>query len=111
MNTNNFLNQIVHIKIDRPFGSRHPQHGFIYPVNYGCLPGTVALDGEPVDAYVLGIFDPVEEFTGRCIAIVQRLDDDDDKLIVVPEGRQYSDEQLQALVEFQERFFTSIIQR
>ena len=60
---------------------------------------------------MLGIFDPVEEFAGRCIAIVQRLDDDDDKLIVVPEGRQYSDEQIQALVEFQERFFTSIIQR
>jgi len=60
---------------------------------------------------VLGIFEPVEEFTGRCIAMVQRLDDDDDKLIVVPEGRQYNDDQIQALVEFQERFFTSIIQR
>ena len=60
---------------------------------------------------MLGIFEPVEEFTGRCIAMVQRLDDDDDKLIVVPEGRQYNDDQIQALVEFQERFFTSIIQR
>jgi inorganic pyrophosphatase len=48
---------------------------------------------------------------GRCIAVVHRLDDDDDKLIVVPEGRQFSDEQIQALVEFQERFFTAIILR
>jgi len=111
MNTIDFLNQIVHIKIDRPLGSRHPQHGFIYPVNYSYIPGTCAPDGEPFDAYVLGIFEPVEEFTGRCIAMVQRLDDDDDKLIVVPEGRQYNDDQIQALVEFQERFFTSIIQR
>ena len=100
MNPNGFLNQIVHVKIDRPLGSRHPQHGFIHPVNYGYAPATVAPDGEPI-----------EEFTGRCIAIVHRLDNDDDKLIVVPEGKEYNDEQIQALVEFQERFFTSTIQR
>jgi len=106
-----FLDQIVHVKIDRPLGSRHPQHGFIYPVNYGYVPDTPAPDEDDLDAYVLGVFDPIEMFTGRCIAIVHRLDDDDDKLVVVPEGRHYSDEQIQALVEFQERFFTSIVQR
>jgi inorganic pyrophosphatase len=106
-----FLNRIVNVKIDRPLGSRHPVHGFIYSVNYGYVPGTIAPDGEPTDAYVLGVFEPLAEFTGRCIAIVRRLDDDDDKLIVVPEDRQFSDEQIQALVEFQERFFTSNIQR
>ena len=106
-----FLNPTVLIQIDRPLGSRHPTHGFIYPVNYGYVPDTIAPDGEPIDAYVLGVFDPSETFTGRCIAIVHRLDDDDDKLIVVPEGRQFSDEQIQVLIEFQERFFTSIIQR
>jgi inorganic pyrophosphatase len=106
-----FLNTIVTVQIDRTLGSRHPQHGFIYPLNYGYVPGTIAPDGEPIDAYVLGIFEPIESFTGRCIAIVHRLDDDDDKLIVAPEGRQFSDEQIQALVEFQERCFTSIIQR
>ena len=105
-----FLNCMVDVKIDRPLGSRHPQHGFIYPVNYGYVPDTPAPDGDDLDAYVLGVFDPIESFTGRCIAIVHRLDDDD-KLIVVPQGRQFSDEQIQALVEFQERFFTSIIQR
>jgi inorganic pyrophosphatase len=106
-----FLGRIVPVKIDRPLGSPHPQHGFTYPVNYGYVPDTIAPDGEPIDAYVLGVLDPIEAFTGRCIAIVQRLDDDDDKLIVVPDGRQFSDEQIQALVEFQEQFFTSIIQR
>jgi inorganic pyrophosphatase len=105
------INRTVDVRIDRPVGSRHPQHGFIYPVNYGYVPDTIAPDGEPIDAYVLGVFDPVEEFTGRCIAIMHRLDDDDDKLIVVPEGRSFSDEQIQALVEFQERSFTSLIQR
>jgi inorganic pyrophosphatase len=106
-----YLNRIVFVKIDRPFGSRHPTYNFIYPVNYGYVPDTPAPDGENLDVYVLGVFEPIEEFTGRCIAVVHRLDDDDDKLVIVPEGRQYTDEQIQALVEFQERFFTSIIQR
>jgi inorganic pyrophosphatase len=106
-----FLNRTVSVKIDRPLGSRHPQHGFIYPVNYGYVPNTPAPDGDDLDAYVLGVFDPIETFTGHCLAIMHRLDDDDDKLIIAPEGRQYNDEQIQALVEFQERFFKSIIVR
>jgi inorganic pyrophosphatase len=106
-----FLNHVIHTQIDRPLGSRHPEHGFIYPVNYGYMPKTLAPDGEPFDAYVLGVFEPIEEFTGRCIAVVHRLDDDDDKLVIVPEGRSYNDDQIQALVEFQERFFKSIIVR
>ncbi len=109
-NTPDFLGHTVYVKIERPLGSRHPTHGFFFPVNYGYVPGTLAPDGEPLDAYVLGVFDPLEEFTGWCIAIVHRLDDDD-KLVIVPEGKQYSDEQILALVEFQERFFTAIIQR
>ena len=106
-----FLNRTLSVKIDRPLGSRHPTYGFIYPVNYGYVPHTPAPDGDDLDAYVLGVFEPIEEFTGRCIAVVHRLDDDDDKLIVVPDGKQYSDEQIQALVEFQECFFKSIIVR
>jgi inorganic pyrophosphatase len=47
---------------------------------------------------------------GIC-AIVHRLDDEDDKLVVVPEGKSYTDEQILALVEFQERFFQSVICR
>jgi len=111
MKPRDFINTVVTVKIDRPLGSRHPTHGFVYLLNYGYVPDTIAPDGEPIDAYVLGNFDPIEEFTGRCIAIVHRLDDDDDKLIVVPKDRRYTDGQIQALVEFQERFFTSIIQR
>ena len=35
MDTKEYLGKKVAIKIDRPFGSKHPKHGFIYPVNYG----------------------------------------------------------------------------
>ncbi len=109
--TLDFLGKTVTVLIDRPLGSRHPQHGFLYLLNYGCVPGTLAPDGEELDAYVLGVFEPLERFEGRCIAVVQRLDDDDDKLVLAPEGVQYSDEQILALIEFQERFFKPVIRR
>ncbi len=106
-----FIGRTVQVSIDRPLGSRHPDRGFIYPVNYGFLPNVPAPDGENLDAYVLGVFDPLAKFTGRCIAVIQRSDDDDDKLVVAPEGTHYSDEQILALTEFQERFFKSTITR
>lgn len=29
------LGELIKTKIDRPLGSKHPKHDFIYPVNYG----------------------------------------------------------------------------
>lgn len=104
-----FLGQMVYVKIDRPLGSRHPEGGVIYSVNYGFVPGQPAPDGDDLDAYVLGAFEPLGDFTGQCIAIVRRADDDDDKLVLVPEGVAYTDAQIMALVEFQERFFESTV--
>jgi inorganic pyrophosphatase len=104
-----FIGKTLSIKIDRPLGSFHPEWGFIYPVNYGYLPGITAPDGDNLDAYVLGVFNPLEEFCGCCIGVIHRLDDKDDKLIVVPEGKSYSEDQIRALTEFQERFFKSVI--
>jgi len=101
----------VAVQIDRPLGSPHPQHGFVYLLNYGYVPGVLAADGEELDAYVLGVFEPLDTFTGRCTAVIHRLDDDDDKLILVPNGRDYTDDQICALVEFQERFFQSVLVR
>jgi len=106
-----YLNKKVTVKIDRPMGSKHPKWGSIYPINYGFIPDTKAPDGEEIDAYILGIFEPKKEFTGKCIAVVKRVDDDDDKLVVVPKDKNYSDEQIESLIEFQEKYFDSFIKR
>ena len=105
MNLINYLNQNVRVKVDRPLGSKHPKHGFIYPVNYGFVPDTISGDGEELDCYVLGVFEPLNEFTGKCIAIIHRINDNDDKLIIVPENRNFSNKEIDVLIEFQERFF------
>ena len=111
MDATDFLHQIVTVEIDRPLGSKHPQHGFIYPVNYGYVPGVFAADGEELDAYVLGVFEPLDQYEGQCIAVIRRTDDHDDKLIIVAQGKNYTDDQIRALTEFQERFFRSVIIR
>lgn len=111
MDNNSYIGKIVDVKIDRAFGTMHPKHGFIYPINYGYVPNTVSGDGEELDCYVLGVFEPIEEFRGKCIAIVHRTNDDDDKLVIAPENKNYSDDAINALVEFQEQYFEHIIIR
>ena len=111
VNANEYLGKEVTIEIDRPLGTKHPKHGFIYMVNYGFIPNTISGDGEELDAYLLGEFDPVEKSSGKVIAIIHRTNDDDDKLIVSKDGKEYSNDAIRALTEFQERFFESIIIR
>lgn len=106
---NNYLGKKIKIKIDRPLGSKHPKYDMIYPVNYGFVAGTKSADGEEVDAYLLGVDKPVSDFSGRVIAIIKRLDDNDDKLVVAPEGVEFSDEEIMKQVEFQEKYFKSEI--
>ncbi len=106
-----YLGKEVFVKIDRQLGTRHPKHGFMYMLNYGFIPNTISGDGEELDAYLVGVFEPVEEFEGCVIAVIHRTNDNDDKLIVAPKDINYSDEAIKALTEFQERFFESIIIR
>lgn len=111
MNNKDYIGKILNVKIDRPFGSKHPKHEFINPVNYGYVPDTISGDGEELDCYILGVFEPLESFKGKCIAVIHRTNDNDDKLIIVPEDKKYTDDAIEALIEFQERFFEHIIIR
>ncbi len=102
---------MVTVIIDRPLGSRHPRYGFVYPVNYGYVPGTLAPDGEGLDAYVLGVARPLARFRGQCVALLHRVDDDDDKLVVVPPDMTISDQEILAATAFQEQFFRTLLVR
>ena len=106
-----YIGNIAQVKIDRPLNSKHPKHGFVYPVNYGFVPNTISDDGEELDCYVLGIDKAIETFEGKCIAVIHRTNDNDDKLIVVPEGKNYTDEEIRELTNFQEQYFEGEIIR
>lgn len=100
------LGKIVKVTVDRPMGTYHPKHKDIYyPINYGYIEGIMAPDGEEHDAYTLGVNKPVEEFTGKVIAIIHRLNDVEDKWVVAPEDKLYSKEQIEEQVKFQEKYF------
>lgn len=110
-NSLTFIGQKVNVVIDRPLGSKHPKHGFVYEVNYGYIPNTKSADGEELDAYVLGVDGPITNTRGVCIAIIHRTDDDDDKLIVTQDGQDFSDSEIEKLTEFQEKWFKHVILR
>ena len=77
------LGKIVKVTVDRPMGTYHPKHKDIYyPINYGYIVGIMAPDGEEQDVYILGVNKPVEEFIGKVIAIIHRLNDVEDKWVV-----------------------------
>lgn len=112
MNSLEYLDKIVEVKIDRPIGSSHPDYpDHIYLVNYGYVPNTISGDGEELDCYVLGEYKPLKEYKGKCIAVIHRVDDDDDKLIIAPESKSFTNSEIKLLTDFQEKFYTSEIIR
>ena len=105
------LGKTVTVTVDRPLGSYHPEHSDIYyTVNYGYVNGIIAADGEYQDAYILGINEPVTEFTGKVIAIIHRLDDTEDKCVVAPPDCNFTENEIYEQVKFQERFFNTYIE-
>jgi inorganic pyrophosphatase len=104
------IGSIVTVTVDRPLGSYHPEHPELYyPINYGFIEGILAADGEEQDAYILGVYEPVAEFTGRVIAIIHRENDVECKWVVAPEGACFTREEIKELTLFQEQYFNSEI--
>lgn len=107
---NSIIGNIVTVTVDRPMGSYHPVHKkLFYPVNYGYVKGILAPDGEEQDAYILGVDVPVEEYTGKVLAIIRRKNDVEDKWVVCPMDINYTREEIMEQVKFQEQYFESEI--
>ena len=104
------IGPIVAVTVDRPLGSGHPEHPDMYfPVNYGHVKGMTAADGAEEGAYILGVSEPVPEFTGRIIAVIKREDDIGHNWVVAPEGGVFTKKEIAELTAFQEQYFTSEI--
>ena len=107
-----WLGRRVTVEIDRPLGATHPREAnIVYEANYGFVPGTLAPDGHPIDAYVLDAAEPLEGCKATVIAIVRRRDDVEDKLVAVLDPNSAWDGAgIAAAVDFQERFFDSWVE-
>jgi inorganic pyrophosphatase len=107
---NHWNGRTINVVIDRPFGSTHPRHpDIVYPINYGYIPGTMAPDGHPIDAYVLGAEYPLERCSAKVIAVIHRRDDVEDKLVVAMSG-EWDRESIERATEFQEQYFDSWVE-
>ena len=102
------LGKLVTVTVDRPLGTYHPEYkDMYYPINYGYIAGIMAPDGEEQDAYILGVERAVQEFTGRVIAIIRRLNDVEEKWVVAPDGVTFTKDEIMEAVRFQEQYFQS----
>ena len=102
------LGKLVTVTVDRPLGSFHPEYkDMYYPINYGYIAGIMAPDGEEQDAYILGVDKPMQEFTGRIIAIICRSDDVEEKWVVAPDEMTFTKDEIMDAVRFQEQYFQS----
>ncbi len=105
-----WLGRKVDVVIDRPMGSTHPRHSdMVYPINYGYIPGTMAPDGHPIDAYVLGADHPLRRCSAKVIAAVRRRDDVEDKLVVALSG-EWGIASIRESTAFQEQWFDSWVE-
>lgn len=100
-----FLGKLVKVIIDRPIKSRHPKFGYVYELNYGFIPNTLANDGMEVDAYVIGEENPLKEFEGIVKAIIIRENDVENKLIVTHPDYGLTITEVKQKTFFQEQFF------
>lgn len=99
------LGQMVVVTVNRPIGTEHA--GIRYRTNYGYIEGVIGKDGDLLDAYILGVDRPLSSFEGKCIAIIKRVNDLDDKLIVVPQETRLDLETIKNETSFVEKFFES----
>ena len=100
------LGKTVTVIVDRPLGTYHPKYKELYyPLNYGYIDGLIAADGEEQDAYILGVNEPVKNFSGKVIAVIHRFDDVEEKFVVAPEGVSFTKDEIMQQVNFQEQFY------
>ena len=106
-----YIGKKVYAKIDRPLGCipKKEYPNFVEELNYGFIPNTISGDGEELDCYILGIDKPLVDFEGKCIAVIHRINEDDDKLILVPENFNITINDIKKQVYYSEKYHKSFV--
>ena len=107
-----YLGRTVDIKIDRPIGYVHKKENYslTYPINYGYIPGVIGGDGEEFDVYLLGVNEPVSEYKAHIIGFAHRENDVEDKLVAAPASLNFTKEEIEQAINFQEQYYETHIE-
>lgn len=100
-----WLGKQVNVIVDHPLGSGHP---FIpdeeYQLNAGYIPNASDADGEMLEAYVIGVDEPLESFKGYVVAMLYRKNGSA-HAIVGPAGLHVTKKEIINSVAFQEQYY------
>lgn len=92
------------VKVTRPIGSTYPSNEDIkYNINYGEIVDVLDAYGEPQEAYILGVNEVIEEYTGRLVAIIHRVNDVKNNWVI--SDKFYTKEEIYEKVKFVEQYF------
>lgn len=106
MNLKKLIGSEIKVIVDRPLFSHHEEHSeTVYKLNYGYISEIPAPDGEPQDAYILGVRYPLKEFSGKVIAVIVRKNDIEDKLVVCPSNMNFTNDEILEQTNFMEQYF------
>lgn len=100
-----YLGKKVTVTIDHPMGSLHPTIADeTYPCNYGYV-----YDGDIQEAWVVGVEEPLDTFTGIVIGIIYHLETDTSRWIVGKPEMLIQPQKIIDLIGFDEQHYQTRI--
>lgn len=105
------IGKIVTVVIERQYGSYHPTlEDVVLPYNFGYVKQDITMDDfQFQDAYVIGIQQPLDEFTGEVIGIIYHKEDEKSRWIVAPRGMVADHDAVIQLLGNEEQYFDTKI--
>lgn len=107
---NDVIGKTVTVVIDHPYGSFHPHRSDVqFALNYGYVLDGISGDGDIQNAYVYGIYEPLEEFTGVVVGIIYHKDDYQSRWVVASPLEKVEKEDIIQSVGFEEQYYDTMI--
>ncbi|MNT24200.1 hypothetical protein D3C72_1596630 [compost metagenome] len=105
------IDQTVRIEIPKSVMKKDKNIGTSFPINFGVIPDVLDGDGKKLECYIVGTENIKNEFTGKCIAVLHKFDNTEDKLIVTQSDKNFSDNEIREILKFQEKNYLNEIIR
>lgn len=102
-----WLDKVVKVIVDHPYGSDHPYRGSSLELNYGYV--YISESDTYINAYIYGIKEPIEEYTGVVVAVIYHEEDSELRLVVASHLDVIDKDKLIQEIGFEEQHFNTYI--